>query len=81
MMRLRQWDAEVLPHLRTMQAASHFIGQHAIAIVRAVDELRVRPNFETKAEVALINAESQLNAALKSIQEARRRYLAKPAAA
>ncbi len=81
MMRLAQWNDEISPHLRTMQSCGYFVGRHSIAIVRAVDSLAARPDFTTKAEVALIDAESRLEAALKTVQEARKRYLAKPVAA
>lgn len=66
-MPLDQWRAEVSHHLDMIEAGADMC-------VRHVEQLPLRPAFETKAEAELVRCEERLAAALTKVRLARAIY-------
>lgn len=73
---LTAWDREIAPYLRVIESGGKRIVAGAHNIGRVLPMLRSRPEFLTRAEDALIQAEAKLAEVLAQVQDARARYAA-----
>lgn len=78
-MPLVQWDTEVAPILRDIEAQSRWTRIHADRVKSAARFLRVRPDFETTARAELQQAVRDLGAATAALNDAIAMYDACPA--
>lgn len=74
MMTLAEWDREVKPYLRTLEASSTWVCYHAQNVASALAALPARPEWPTEADAALAKAEQDLIVALEMTRQARRQY-------
>lgn len=70
-MTLEEYDRSVKPHLNFIRSGAEMAARHARA-------LPVKPNFETAAQLDLIEAKNVLVAALADIEAAQATYASKP---
>lgn len=70
-MTLEEYDESVKPHLNFIRSGAEMAARHARA-------LPVKPNFETAAQLDLIEAKNVLVAALADIEAAQATYASKP---
>jgi hypothetical protein len=75
---LAEWDKTIAPYLRAIESYSTGLNSYARSLVSAVTWLPMKPEFETKAEAELANAETVLTLALEIVKEARKTYAEKP---
>lgn len=71
-MPLATWDREVAPHLNFIVAGAEMAARHARS-------LPVKPDFDSNAQHALVEARKTLEAALANIAAAESTYASKPA--
>jgi hypothetical protein len=69
-MPLEQWEREVSYHLKSIEAAADMATAHAA-------QLPVRPDFESRAEDAMVRCVEELEGALEAMREALAAYRAK----
>lgn len=77
-MSLTSWDREIAPYLRLIEGASKRVVSDGHDVKRAVAVLRSRPEFLTRAEDCLEQAEEKLLATLADIRAARASYATIP---
>lgn len=70
-MSLQEYDAKIKPHLDYIEVGAEMAARHARA-------LKIRPNFDTKAEAQLQETRRVLEAALAEINAAQSTYNSKP---
>lgn len=75
---LTSWDREIAPYLRLIESAGKRVVSGAHDIGRALPMLRTRPEFLTRAEDSLADAEKKLAEVLAQVQAARAQYAALP---
>jgi len=75
---LTSWDREIAPYLRVMESGSKRMVAGAHDIGRVLPMLRSRPEFLTRAEDALAEAETKLTEVLAQVRAARTQYAALP---
>lgn len=74
----RDWDTHVAPYLRLVEDLSLSVASTASQIQEATRMLPKRPEWPTKAAVALDHAETELALALSFICQAKAQYAATP---
>lgn len=70
-MTLEEYDKSVKPHLNFIRSGAEMAARHARA-------LPVKPNFETAAQLDLMETKNVLVAALADIEAAQTAYASKP---
>ena len=75
---LKSWDREIAPYLRLIESAGKRIVAGAHDVGRGLPMLRSRPEFLTRAEDALEDAETKLTEVLAQVRAARTQYAALP---
>lgn len=68
------FDDEIVPVLHLIKAEANAVDLHAERALAEVRKLPARPEWLTKAEDALEEAEATVTQALESIRRARRHY-------
>lgn len=77
-MSLNIWDREIAPYLRVIESAGKRLVADTHDLARVLPMLRSRPEFLTRAEDALEQAEAKLAAALTEVRAARAAYATLP---
>jgi hypothetical protein len=75
---LAQWDREVAPYLRAVEAIGKSLTRSTADLQRVMPALRLRTAFMSLAEDALEEAERNLVAALLEVRRSRAAYAALP---
>jgi len=80
-MTMDAWDREIKPCLHGVESDARWVAYYAASARRRVQVLGSRPDWETRAQAGLADAERELTRALEAIRAARHEYDAKPVAA